>query len=98
MLTWVFAIDPTKDLLLLRFRQFRRAARSFARAQSIKTTPSTFRRSQPFVDSCAGKAVGGDHFAGILALPHALDGHAPDLFQGLVIQFPPVSLHAESIK
>src|SRR5262249_46479132 len=98
ILTWVFAVDPTKNLPLLRFRQFRRTPRSFARAQNVKTTPFPFRRPQPFVDRCAAEAVGGDHFAGILALPHALNGHAPDLFQRLVVQLPPVSPHAESIK
>jgi hypothetical protein len=59
---------------------------------------STFRRLQPFVDRCAGKPFGGDRFAGILALPHALNRHAPDLFQNLMIQLLAVSPHAKSVK
>jgi hypothetical protein len=100
MLARVFAVDPAKDLPLLGFRQFRRTASSFARAQSIKTAPFAFpfRRLKPFVDRCAGKAIRRNHFAGILALAHARNGHAPDLFERFVIEFASISLHAKSIK
>jgi hypothetical protein len=98
VLTRVLAIDPEKYLSLLPLRQFRRAASSFARAQRSKTTPSAFRRSQPFINGCAAEAVRGDNLAGILAVPNALDGHSPDFLQRFVIQSPAVPLHAESVK
>src|SRR5262249_43736968 len=98
ILTRVFAVDPTKDLPQLRFRQLRRTARCFTRTQSVKTAPFPFCRPQPFINRCAAKAVGFHYFAGILPLPHALYGHSPDLFQGFVIESSSISFHAESMK
>src|SRR6266478_8909068 len=93
VLTRIPAVDPTKYLPRLLYCQFRRTARALPRAQGTHASPPTPRLLQPFVDGRATEAVGRNDDTGILALPHTLNGHPPDLLQRLVIQCPPVANH-----
>jgi hypothetical protein len=96
ILTRILAVDPTKDLPFLRSCQLAGTARALARTQSSKTTPAAFRRVQPFVDRRAAKTVAGNDRARLFALAHPLNRHPPDILQRLMIQLPPISLHATS--